>query len=116
MQLAVIMSFIGLTVAALILWLVRKDGLRVKHATSWIIVAVCFACLGLAPSITNKVAHALGIAYPPIFAVALGFVALILKVLLLEVDQSRSAVQIERLAQKIAMLESELEKSKNGQT
>ena len=59
-----ITSILGLCVASLIIFLIRKDRLHVDHGVGWLIVAASFALLGFAPRTIDRVAHILGVDYP----------------------------------------------------
>ena len=102
---------IGLVVAAVIIWLVRRDHLHGKYALWWLAVAAAFAILGLLPNLVDSLAARLGIAYSPILVVILGFVFLVLKMVTMDIERSKNLVKLHRLAQRLAMLESELDKS-----
>ena len=102
-------SAIGLAVSGLILWLIRRDRLHVDHGLMWIGVASGFALLGFAPGIVDWVAERLGIAYPPILGVVLALALLVLKILLMDIERSHLATRTQRLTQRLAMLEAELE-------
>ncbi|MDZ7781798.1 MAG: DUF2304 domain-containing protein [Halioglobus sp.] len=101
-------GFVGVTVAALIVVLVRKDRLHVRHGFGWLIVAVGFACLGVAPDVTDYLARHLGISYPPVLALTLAIVLLVVKLLLMDIERSRVAMRNQRLTQRIAMLEADI--------
>lgn len=108
-----ITSTVGLCVAALILWLIRRDRLHVDHGLMWISVAVAFALLGFAPGVVDWVAGRLGIAYPPILGVIIALALLVLKILLMDIERSHIAIRTQRLTQRVAMLEAEIEEQKN---
>ncbi len=101
-------GMIGLVIAAIIVWLVRRDHLHGKYAIWWLAIAGGFAVLGLAPSSVDTVASRLGISYPPILVVVLGFGILVLKIILMDIERSKSIVKLHRLAQRLAILEAEL--------
>lgn len=104
----VFIGVVGITVAALILVLVRKDRLHVRHGFGWLVVAVGFAFLGIAPDVTDYLARHLGIAYPPVLALTLAIVVLVVKLLLMDIERSRFAMRNQRLTQRIAMLEADI--------
>lgn len=99
---------IGLIIAALILLLIRKDRLHAHHGLGWIIIALGFALLGFAPGIIDRLAHFLGIGYPPILALTLAIALLVLKILLMDIERSRLESRNLRLIQRVAMLEADL--------
>jgi len=88
--------------------LIRKDHLHVRYGLWWIAAAVAFAVLGLFPGIVDYVAVYLGIAYPPVLALILGLVALVLKILVMDIERSRNTIRMQRLVQRVALLEAEL--------
>lgn len=96
---------IGLLVAVLILWLVRRDHLHGPYAFWWIGVAAGVVLLGFWPTFFDVAASYLGIGYPPILALVLGFALLLIKILTMDLERSRQEQKIRRLAQRLAMLE-----------
>ena len=96
---------IGLLLATVILWLVRRDHLHGPYAVWWIGAAATVSLLGFFPGVFDAVAAHLGIAYPPMLAMVLGFALLLVKILTMDLERSRQERQIRRLAQQIAMLE-----------
>jgi uncharacterized small protein (DUF1192 family) len=88
--------------------LIRKDHLHVRYGLWWMGAAVAFAVLGLFPRIVDYVAVHLGIAYPPVLALMLGLVAVVLKILVMDIERSRNMIRMQRLVQRIALLEAEL--------
>ena len=105
---SLVTGIIGVATAMTIMYLIRKDHLHVRYGLWWMAAAAAFALLGLFPSIVDYVAHRLGIAYPPVLALILGMVALVLKILVMDIERSRSATKIQRLIQRVALLESEI--------
>jgi hypothetical protein len=105
---SLVTGIIGVATAATIMYLIRKDHLHVRYGLWWMAAATSFALLGLFPSIVDYVAHRLGIAYPPVLALILGLVALVLKILVMDIERSRNAIKMQRLVQRVALLEAEL--------
>lgn len=98
-------AVLGLALAAVILLLLRRDHLQVRYAAWWLIVACATLALGFYPKLTDSVAELLGIAYPPILALILGVAALLIKMLLMDIEHSRQARDIRRLTQQLAIYE-----------
>jgi len=111
---SLVTGIIGVATAITIMYLIRKDHLHVRYGLWWMGAAAAFALLGLFPSIVDFVAHRLGIAYPPVLALILGLVALVLKILVMDIERSRSATKIQRLIQRVALLESEIRDMQRG--
>jgi len=99
---------IGLFFAATILLLVRRDHLHGPYAIWWIGAAATVALLGFFPRLFDVLAAKLGISYPPILAIVLGFSMLLVKILTMDLERSRQERLIRRLAQRLAMLEAQL--------
>lgn len=107
-------SAIGLTVAALIILLIRTDRLHVTHGISWLLAALVMAGLGFAPGIFDAVATRLGVTYGPALAFTLGFGLIIIKLLLDDIERSRLKMRHARMVQRMAILENELRQAKKA--
>lgn len=105
---ALITSIIGIIAAIVILILIRRDLLHVRYGLLWVAAAVAFALLGLFPALFDGFAKYLGIANPPILALTIGVVVLVLKILVMDLERSRNAIRMQRLVQRIGLLESDL--------
>ena len=99
---------VGVLVAGIIILLMRKDRLHVNHGMGWVCVALCFTLLGFAPQIFDNLAERIGIAYPPVLALTIGLSVLVLKILLMDVERSRIETRNQRLIQRMAILEAEI--------
>jgi hypothetical protein len=111
---SIVTGTIGLCVAALILLLIRKDRLHVQQGLGWVVVAIGFALLGFSPRVIDWMASQLGIANPPVLALVLGLVVLVIKTLLMDLQRSRLELRSQRLVQRVAMLEAELRQLKHS--
>lgn len=108
-----ITSAIGLSVATLIILLIRTDRLHVTHGQTWLFAAVVMASLGFAPALFDNIAVKLGVSYPPALAFSLGFAVVIVKLLIDDIERSRLKVRQTRLLQRIALLETEIRRLNN---
>ena len=102
-------TLIGFLAAATILLLVRRDKLHVNHALGWILVAGLFTLLGLAPKVVDYFSLQLGIGYPPTLALTVGIVILTIKILLMDIERSRTEVALHRVTQRLAIQEAKIE-------
>jgi len=105
---ALITSIIGIVTAIAILILIRRDHLNVRYGLWWMVAAVAFALLGLFPALFDNLAKHLGIANPPVLALTIGIVILVLKILVMDIERSRNTIRMQRLVQRIGLLESDL--------
>jgi hypothetical protein len=85
--------------------LVRRDHLHGKYALWWIFVAIGFAVLGFIPKVIDSIGASLGISYPPILIVILGGGFIVVKMVTMDIERSREMVKLQRLAQRLAILE-----------
>jgi hypothetical protein len=107
-MIALITGVIGIATAAAIVILIRKDYLHVRFGLWWTGAAVVFAFLGLFPALFDSIARYLGIAYPPILALTVAMAILVIKILVMDIERSQNAIRMQRLVQRIALLESDL--------
>jgi hypothetical protein len=104
----------GLSIAILIIWLIRKDHLHVRYAFGWIIIGIMSAILGLYPQLIDLIADAINIAYPPIFAVVIAISFMLIKLLVIDIERSKQTRDIIRLNQRIGILEAQLHQVQNA--
>lgn len=109
----IIGASIGFFIAAVIFWLVRRDHMVSKDGIRWLFIAALILIYGAFPGINDMLGAFLGIGYPPIIPVLIGIGAMLLKLLLNDIERVKTRVDIERLVQRVAMLEAELEALKN---
>ena len=100
---------IGLVLAAVILLLVRRAHLHGPHALWWLGLAAAIIILGTWPRLTDLIAPYLGVSYPPIVAVILGFALVLVKMMSMDLERSRQEQGLRRLAQRLALLEARIE-------
>lgn len=105
-------GFLGLSIAGMIIYLIRRDHLHTHHAGWWLSVAFLIALLGIFPAIIDSLAYYLDIAYPPTLLFAGGIGILFVKVLTIDIQQSQQERKIRRMAQRLALLEDELQQLK----
>jgi hypothetical protein len=114
-MLSIVTGTIGLAVASLIILLIRKDRLHVRHGLAWIVVASCFAVLGLFPGIIDSLARLTGVSYPPILGITVAVALLVIKILLMDLERSRIEMRNQRLIQRVAILEADIRDCQNQQ-
>lgn len=101
---------IGIAAALTIIMLIRKDHLHVRYGLWWVIVALLFVVLGFFPQIIDTLATRLGVAYGPALALTIGMTIIVIKVLTQDIARSRNETSMIRLVQRVAMLESEMQR------
>jgi len=101
-------ALMGISLGLIILYLVRRNHLHTRYALPWLMAVVCIWILGLFPTLSDAISKLLGISYPPTL-VLIGAIALIvIKLLLMDIDRSRTEVRVQRLIQRLAILEARI--------
>lgn len=100
-------ALLGLSIAGIILFLIRRDHLHSRHALWWLWIAFMILILGIFPGIIDTFAGFLGINYPPTLIFILGIGMLLVKVLGVDIHQSELERRQRRLTQRIALIEEE---------
>ncbi|MDH0846484.1 DUF2304 domain-containing protein [Delftia lacustris] len=108
-SLQVTTTFMGIGLAALILYLIRRDHLYLMHGLFWVVVAVAAVVLGVWPGMINRLAAVLGISYPPAMLLLLASIVLLIKALHADMVNTRIERDVRRLNQRLAMLEADAE-------
>lgn len=104
-----ITAILGLLFLGAIVVLIRRDHMHVRYSLWWLVVAVAVALFGVFPSINDKLATLLGIAYPPILPVIVAVLLLLSRLFLADIESSRRAIQLARLVQRLGILEQRLD-------
>jgi hypothetical protein len=99
---------IGLLLAGAILYLVRRDHLHGTYALWWLAVAAVIALLGVFPPVIDWLGRVTGIYYPPVLPIIVGIGMILIRMLKMDIDRSRTERQVRRLTQKLAILEQEI--------
>ncbi len=103
-------SIIAIIISVVILYLLRRDHLHPRYAPWWFMVVVGIILFGMMPSIINIIGHVLGAHYPPIIIIVISICLILLKMLRMDIDRSQRERQLRRLAQRMAVLEGEMNK------
>ncbi|MBZ0091234.1 MAG: DUF2304 domain-containing protein [Sulfuricellaceae bacterium] len=96
---------LGLALATLILFLVRRDHIQIRYALWWLVVALLVLVFGFYPPLIDKIAKLIGVGYPPTLLMLGGIAAMIIKMLYMDIEHSRQEREIRRLAQQLAIWE-----------
>jgi hypothetical protein len=102
-------ALMGVSLAVLILYLIRRDHLYLMHGLFWVVVAVAVAVLGAWPGLIDRLARWTGVSYPPALLLLLACVVLLLKALHADMVNTRIERDVRRLNQRLAMFEADLE-------
>jgi hypothetical protein len=96
---------LGVAIAGLLLFLIRKDQVHPRYAAWWLLTATAALVFGAFPHLVDRVGSLLGVSYPPILLVVVSLGMILVKMLTMDLDRSRQQREIRRMAQRIALLE-----------
>ena len=102
-------ALMGIGLAILILYLIRRDHLYLMHGLFWAAVAFAAALLGAWPGLIDRLATLLGISYPPALLLLLASMVLVVKALHSDMVNTRIERDVRRLNQRLALLEADNE-------
>lgn len=114
MNLTVTAAVLGVFIAGSILALVRRGHLHGTQAAWWLIAAAAALGMGLFPEAIDPIGRALGVAYPPMLLVVVAIIAVLIKLLITDIELARKERRLRRLTQKLAMLEYELDQKQSA--
>jgi hypothetical protein len=98
-------SLLGVGLAAVIIFLLRRDHLHLSHGVFWLMVAFFAAIFGLWPVTIDYLAEVVGISYPPALFFLATVILLLIKALHADILNTRIERQVRRLNQRLAMYE-----------
>ena len=102
-------TLLGVGLAILILYLIRRDHLYLMHGLFWVVVAVAAGVLGAWPGLIDKLAALTGFHYPPALLLLMASIVLLIKALHADMVNTRIERDVRRLNQRLALLEADTE-------
>jgi hypothetical protein len=99
---------------AIVFTLIRRDSILMGAAFRWFIIAIGTLILGIYPQLSDIAAGALGISYPPILPITIVCLVLMIKTLLADIERAKTQVKLDRLAQKLAIMELKMNEKLKG--
>ncbi len=102
-------ALLGIGLAVLILYLIRRDHLYLMHGLFWVVVAGAAAVLGAWPGLIDRLARWTGFGYPPALLLLLASMVLLVKALHADMVNTRIERDVRRLNQRLALFEADLE-------
>jgi hypothetical protein len=108
MNYQLISAAIGIGIAMVIFYLIRRDHLHSRHAFWWLLTAIAIAVLGIFPQLIDEIAVYIDVSYPPTLLLVIGLGLVLLKVLSIDIHQSQQERRLRRTVQRLALLEEEL--------
>lgn len=98
----------GLVTALSVIWLVKKNHMHVQYTLWWFAFIILVLIFGLFPKLLDLLGHALGFVYPPSLLFLMALLAIFIKVLLADIERTRTKASFIRLSQKVAILEDQI--------
>ncbi len=102
-------GLMGIGLAVLILYLIRRDHLYLMHGLFWVLVAAAVTLLGAWPGLIDRLAALAGFAYPPSLLLLLACIVLLIKALHADMVNTRIERDVRRLNQRLALLEADVQ-------
>ncbi len=99
-----IVGLVSLTSLAFVLRMVRRRQLRAKYSLLWVCVGVGMLFIAIAPGVLDRVAHAMGIDYPPAVYLLVAVAFLLVVVVHFSWELSRLEEKTRTLAEELALL------------
>ncbi|AVS69620.1 DUF2304 domain-containing protein [Paracidovorax avenae] len=115
-SLQVTTGLLGVGLAIVILYLIRRDHLYLMHGLFWVAVAIAAAALGAWHGLIDQLARWSGIHYPPALLLLLACMVLFVKALHADMVNTRIERDVRRLNQRLAMLEADADASRRAPT
>jgi hypothetical protein len=94
--------------------LIRKGELHEKYAIGWFLLGLGVLISGTFPQLIDYIASYLHIHYPPILAIYIGMLIILIQQLQLFIISSRCEARIKQLAQEVALMSKLLEERDEG--
>ncbi len=105
MTVATSAALIGISLAILILTLLRRDHLYLRDAVFWLATAVASVLFAVMPGWVDVLGSAAGVAYPPALVLALVCAVLTVKALLSDLALTQLRRDVRRLNQRVALMD-----------
>ena len=101
------LALLGITLAAAIVFLLRRDQLYLRDALFWLATAAASLVLALLPRLIDLIGHVAGVAYPPALLLGLACAFLTVKGLLSDIALTELRRDVRRLNQRVALVDAE---------
>lgn len=111
-RIQIIIAILIVIALSVIVNMIRKKGLELRYALSWLIVGVGVLILDIFPQLIEWISHIMGIASPINMLFFVGFCFSLCIIFVLTVAVSRMSIRIKELAQELALYKKE--KNKNN--
>ena len=101
-------AIVGLTLAAVIVVLLRRDQLYLRDALFWLAAAAASLLLALFPRFIDVIGGAAGVSYPPALLLAMVCAVLTIKGMFADIALTELRRDVRRLNQRVALVDAEI--------
>jgi hypothetical protein len=108
----VIAALIGAVLSITIVFLTRRDHISPLVAARWFVLAILVLFVSFFPGLVDLFGKTLGIGYPPIIPIIIALGGAMIKILLMDIERQKMQVKLDRVVQRLAMLEGTLSENK----
>lgn len=108
----IVAAFIGAALSLTIVFLTRRDHISPLVAARWFVIAILVLLIGFFPSMVDWVGLQLGIGYPPVIPLIVGLGLAMIKILMMDIERQKLQVKLDRVVQRLAILEGNIETKK----
>jgi hypothetical protein len=116
LRLSIVAAIAAVALILVVLELIRSRRLQERYALLWLLTGAVIFVLSVWRGLLGLVAEAIGVHYPPSALFAVGAVFILIVLLHYSTVISKLSDQTKVLAQKLALLEAELEELRSEQT
>jgi hypothetical protein len=106
-----ISAFIGALLSITIVFLTRRDHISPLVAARWFLISILVLVVSFFPSSVDKLGAFLGIGYPPVIPILIALGAAMIKILMMDIERQKMQVKLDRVIQRLAIIEQSVESS-----
>jgi len=106
---------IGIGVAFVVFFLIRRNVLHPKYAIWWMGGGLTILILGVFPKLSDLIAGYVGVAYAPALVFTIALAMICVKMMLMDIERSRLEGRLRRLMQRNAILYGRIRKLERHQ-
>lgn len=112
-RIQIILGVIIIISLAFIVNMIKNKKMELKYGLSWICTGIILLILVLFPNSMTAISHLIGIELPANMLFFFGFCFSLMIIFILTIALSRTANKLKRVAQKVALMEKEIQLLKN---
>lgn len=103
-------GFLGFFFAVAVMYLLRRDHIKISHALFWVLFAAGGLMFGIFPKLSDRIASWFAVSYGPALVLVVAMLALVLRSIITDIQITRIERDIKVLSQKLGLRDAELNK------